>query len=611
MKSLREFELPAKEQIEESAHPDTIGGGKVVGVWQHNPHKDYKGPKVSDRILVKHADGHHTIHADNDQYSQVGTHKDLHGAMNQLKATHKPKLPGVQKEEVELTEAVYQVKHDGVPSDHSDKDLVSLFSGKKDVINHTTKYEKSAADTAKMLKGKGFNNVRVYKNGKLMEEVESLDEKWSVDLNDNSIHTTVNGDKWSIHKEKLDDPLTLRKNGKHHVTLHKKGAAFKGEALAHIKSHYASSKSKNEAVEYIEESLTKSDPIEKWISDFVNSDNPKFAGKSKKERIKMAQGAYYGAQNESTKEQEVIEESKKPSVGSKVTVDTAQGTKPGVVKQVTDSHIFVQHPNIKGTIGYHHEYVKLDEETEQVEESRAHKILAAAMRAKETRDSFASGQSRIPTPAERKAQDVPFDADENPKDDVVVGKRGKGAAKASHLAHLGLKGVTKEETELAESVEQLDEIDNGPGKVKNIPKVNYGVARDAAKIDYTLNTSDIAAANRKKIEDLKRAHKQAVADKQRELRVSDRNQRKMAEKADLHRVMMDIDAAIGNAFPDGDPMDVLLRKYKDHYGSLDIDLLDKAVRNAKVGKNYHDYVAKVWDQHMGDNPEHGGNNPWR
>lgn len=75
-----------------------------------------------------------------------------------------------------VDEAVYQVKHDGVPSDHSDKELVSLFSGKKDVINHTTKYEKSAADTAKMLKGKGFNNVRVYKNGKLMEETE-LDEE--------------------------------------------------------------------------------------------------------------------------------------------------------------------------------------------------------------------------------------------------------------------------------------------------------------------------------------------------------------------------------------------------------------------------------------------------
>lgn len=48
----------------------------------------------------------------------------------------------------------------------------------------------------------------------------------------------------------------------------------------------------------LQEVLKKSDDISKWISDFVHSDNPKFAGKSKEERIKMAKGAYYGAQKE-------------------------------------------------------------------------------------------------------------------------------------------------------------------------------------------------------------------------------------------------------------------------------------------------------------------------
>ena len=50
-----------------------------------------------------------------------------------------------------------------------------------------------------------------------------------------------------------------------------------------------------ESVEYIEEKLTAADPASKWISDFVKSDNPKFAGKSKKERINMALGAHYAA----------------------------------------------------------------------------------------------------------------------------------------------------------------------------------------------------------------------------------------------------------------------------------------------------------------------------
>jgi hypothetical protein len=50
----------------------------------------------------------------------------------------------------------------------------------------------------------------------------------------------------------------------------------------------------------VNEVLKASDPIEKWIDDFVHSKNPKFASKSTKERIEMAKGAYYGAQkNES------------------------------------------------------------------------------------------------------------------------------------------------------------------------------------------------------------------------------------------------------------------------------------------------------------------------
>jgi hypothetical protein len=43
------------------------------------------------------------------------------------------------------------------------------------------------------------------------------------------------------------------------------------------------------------EKLKASDPTGEWIHDFVHSDNPKFAGKSKKERIRMALGAKYGA----------------------------------------------------------------------------------------------------------------------------------------------------------------------------------------------------------------------------------------------------------------------------------------------------------------------------
>jgi len=49
-------------------------------------------------------------------------------------------------------------------------------------------------------------------------------------------------------------------------------------------------------VEIIVEKLSPDAPASEWIDDFIKSDAPQFKGKSKKERIKMALGAYYGAQ---------------------------------------------------------------------------------------------------------------------------------------------------------------------------------------------------------------------------------------------------------------------------------------------------------------------------
>jgi hypothetical protein len=55
----------------------------------------------------------------------------------------------------------------------------------------------------------------------------------------------------------------------------------------------------------IEEKLDPSMGSAKYIDDFVNSKDPRFEGKSKKERIKMALGAYYAAKNEAVETKEV------------------------------------------------------------------------------------------------------------------------------------------------------------------------------------------------------------------------------------------------------------------------------------------------------------------
>lgn len=54
----------------------------------------------------------------------------------------------------------------------------------------------------------------------------------------------------------------------------------------------------------LDEKLTKSMSAGKVISDFVHSDNPKFAGKSKKKRTEMALGAYYSKHPEKSKKLE-------------------------------------------------------------------------------------------------------------------------------------------------------------------------------------------------------------------------------------------------------------------------------------------------------------------
>ena len=54
----------------------------------------------------------------------------------------------------------------------------------------------------------------------------------------------------------------------------------------------------------LQEVLTKKTSAGKVISDFVHSDNPKFAGKSKEERKRMALGAYYGMHPEKSKKME-------------------------------------------------------------------------------------------------------------------------------------------------------------------------------------------------------------------------------------------------------------------------------------------------------------------
>lgn len=66
--------------------------------------------------------------------------------------------------------------------------------------------------------------------------------------------------------------------------------------------------SEAELDEMISEVLGKNADAGKWIEDFIKSDNPKFAGKSKEKRKQMALAAYYAKQNEEVEGEEYVVE---------------------------------------------------------------------------------------------------------------------------------------------------------------------------------------------------------------------------------------------------------------------------------------------------------------
>ena len=116
------------------------------------------------------------------------------------------------------------------------------------------------------------------------------------------------------------DPKTAKAGyAKHMVDTHKaeKKAAKRGVDASHLnwkhRNGVVSGKLPEDYTEQdldtlINEVLSKDASAGEWISDFVHSDNPKFAGKSKEKRKEMALAAYYGAQkNESTDYESFIE----------------------------------------------------------------------------------------------------------------------------------------------------------------------------------------------------------------------------------------------------------------------------------------------------------------
>jgi len=135
---------------------------------------------------------------------------------------------------------------------------------------------KRSGDDVHFQGANGGNSTKV-KHSTMSEEVEELDEIRRMKTKLNKLDPISN---MSVARQKLTN---LMKSGKAKGALiaNKRRTLNMGDDID------------QEDLDALYEVMSKDAKAGDYISDFVHSTNPKFEGKSKKERIKMALGAYY------------------------------------------------------------------------------------------------------------------------------------------------------------------------------------------------------------------------------------------------------------------------------------------------------------------------------
>jgi hypothetical protein len=118
--------------------------------------------------------------------------------------------------------------------------------------------------------------------GPKTKELKDIEKPVKEELKGNQDKIDVN------HNNKIDSQDFKILRGKKKL---KEGNSFSARLINH--AMFA-----EEVEEELNEVLSKDASAGDYIHDFIHSDNPKFAGKSKAERKKMALGAYYGKKNE-------------------------------------------------------------------------------------------------------------------------------------------------------------------------------------------------------------------------------------------------------------------------------------------------------------------------
>jgi len=247
---------------------------------------------------------------------------------------NKLKMNSVAEAVMQVTEKELSAKQKEIakiehPKDKIDGgDLASLRSGKKPVKEDTVdEAEKVSTPTGMRVFGSSYGNSQKARADQTKSPVDKLKgpkdkELIGKDMKDDKktrgqYDEALVGNQHKIDKNKNNkidahDFKLLRKEEEDCVSEPEVKDIAKKEVKGHVKklhqkeSFNLASKLKNhmqfveELEEELNEVLSKDATAGDYIHDFIHSDNPKFEGKSKAERKKMALGAYYAKNEEAT-----------------------------------------------------------------------------------------------------------------------------------------------------------------------------------------------------------------------------------------------------------------------------------------------------------------------
>jgi hypothetical protein len=293
---------PVKVQGEEVSYGKEIKEASCEDeVKKHEKRLHGKDGEVS-----KHVD---KMHKEELSHKQKKIAK-LNHPKDEIDAGDLAKLRG-EETEFELTEGSYADLHKKWGDTHNieyhshtlyPKHTVTKFDNEKDAEQHAKKTG---------------GTVRMSVSPKEMKEETELDEADKVATSTGmKVYGSSYGDSAKARRDQLKRPVDATKGPKPselaQMAKVKKEEFFKDRLI----TNYIEEEAQFEAE--LNEVLSKDASAGDWISDFVHSDNPKFAGKSVKKRQKMALAAYYAK-----KRNESVDDS------YPVTTDTVAGRMPG------------------------------------------------------------------------------------------------------------------------------------------------------------------------------------------------------------------------------------------------------------------------------------------